>query len=607
MIHLLTKPKLLNQAKKLSTYIALFICGYLTQVFRVQGVSGNLAMVDPNLYLGYAHIGSSLYQGIGETYYQHRVGWIFPLRVSLTLFGDSGPIYLMRSLAGFIPVIAYYFLSSFTKKLNFLVALSFGLAIICLSPIQSILSQTYTAAASFILLFLFVAHLAIVAENGLTKKMMCIIGFEIATLFAIHEFNLVLIVFVFFFTDIFLISKNPSRNGWHDCTKMNLKIAGSALIGLFFWELVYNFHYKLFNGPESFVLSSLRISRELTRLNRWDSYPDFFETLQQSSKWLFLFVPLIVGSTATITFIWGLFSNSRASHVLVAMSSSLFFAIVFSSQLLHAPIFSESFYFALTLLVLLTFSVFVIINLSNQKIAVAFSIFPLLSLLSPSLIFNFTELMFRLDAVRIMRLNFDWLILIILPSAAIFLVKFVLYKRINLSALLFCLFCWIPAAAGINNAYLFNSYKQDIERQSEYLSDAGELAELWSAQDKQGLTAVWNDADFYLNPLQTTLMFGGTNLQGLGGSTDFPTLDNWNCGRFWGSRWVTNTCFINGRDLADHPQTIITIHNTIDAPSRRFDQVIAPWFTDQLTAIGYTYKDWGVFKSRNVTYVLWSR
>ena len=216
--------------------------------------------------------------------------------------------------------------------------------------------------------------------------------------------------------------------------------------------------------------------------------------------------------------------------------------------------------------------------------------------------------MFRLEAEQFMRLNFDWLILIILPLAVTFLVKFSFYKRIDLITLLFCLFCWIPAAAGVDNAYLFNSYKQDIKRQSEYLSDANDLAELWSVLDKQGLTAVWNDADlYYLQPLQTTLMFGGTRLQGLGASTDFPTLDNWNCGRFWGSRWVTDTCIVNGRDLADPPQTIITIHNTLDSPALRFDQLIAPWFTDQLTAIGYTYKDWGAFKSGNVTYVLWSR
>lgn len=607
MIRSMTKPKFFHQSKKLSMYAVLFICGYLTQVFRAQGISGNLAMVDPNLYLGYAHIGSNLYHGIGETYYQHRIGWIFPLRASMALFGDLGPIYLMRSLAGFIPVITYYFLSRISKKPIHLAAFTFGIAIICLSPIQTILSQTYTAAASFVLMFLFIAHVAIVAETGLTKKMMCIIGFEIATLFAIHEFNLVLIVFVFVFTDIFLMFKTQSRLEWQDCLKMNIKIAGSAFIGLFFWEIVYNFHYKLLHDPESFVFSSLRISRELTRLDRWDSYPDFFETLQQSSKWLQLFVPLIIGSAATIAFVGGLFSKSKTSNVLAAISSSLFFAILFSSQLLHAPIFSESFYFALTLLVLLSFSFFVVINLPNQNVALVFVIFPLLSLLSPSMIFNLTELLFRLDSVRFMRLDFDWLIVIILPLTVAFLVKFAVYRRIDLIALLLCLFCWIPAAAGVENAYLFNSYKQDIEKQSEYLSDVNDLTELWSGLDKQGLTAVWNDADPYLQPLQTTLMFGGTRLQGLGGNTDFPTLDNWNCGRFWGSRWVTKSCIVNGRDLASHPEAIITIHNTRNVTSLKVDQIIAPWFTDELTAIGYTFKDWGVFSSRNVAYVLWTR
>lgn len=607
MISFLAKPKPLKRIPIFSKYAVLFICGYLTQVFRAQGISGNLGLIDPNLYLGYAHIGSNLFSGIGRAYYQHRIGWIFPLRISMAMFGDTGPIILMRSLAGFIPVITYYFLSRITEKLNFWVALSFGAAVVCLSPIQSILSMTYTAAPSFMLLFLFIAHITLAVQRGWTNKLLCIIGFEIATLFAIHEFNLVLIAFVFLFTDVFLISKNHSRNGWRECTKMNLKVAGSTLIGLIFWELIYNFHYKHFHGPESFVLSSLRISRELTRLNRWDSYPDFFETFQQSSKWLYLVIPLIIGSTATISFVKSLISRPNSSHFLVALSSGLFCTIIFAAQILHTPIFSESFYFALTLLVLLSFSVFVIANLQNQKSVLLFLIFPLLSLLSPSLIFNFTELMFRLEAVRFMKLDFDWLVLIILPLAVTFLVKFAFYQRIDLIALLFCLFCWIPAAAGAENAYLFNSYKQDIETQRNYLSDVKDLNELWSVQDKSGLTAVWTDADPYLGPLQTTLMFGGTRLQGLGASTDFPTLDNWNCERFWGSRWVTDTCIVNGRDLADLPQTIITLHKVKDNPGLRFDQIIAPWFTDEITAIGYSFRDWSVFRSREVAYVLWSK
>jgi hypothetical protein len=96
-------------------------------------------------------------------------------------------------------------------------------------------------------------------------------------------------------------------------------------------------------------------------------------------------------------------------------------------------------------------------------------------------------------------------------------------------------------------------------------------------------------------------------LEGLGKNTDFPSLDNWNCGRFWGSRLVTETCVVNGRNLAAHPEAIITIHNTQNITSLQVDQIIAPWFTDELTAIGYTYKDWGVFSSRNVAYVLWIR
>ena len=606
MINFLAKPKPLNRIPVFSRYVVLFICGYLTQVVRAQGISGNLGMVDPNLYLGYAHIGSSLFSGIGKAYYQHRIGWIFPLKISMSIFGDSGPIVLMRSIAGLIPVITYYLLSRLSEKLNFWSALSFGLAVVCLSPIQSILSMTYTAAPSFMLLFVFIAHVTIAVQRGWTNKWLCIIGFEIATLFAIHEFNLVLIVFVFLFTDIFLISKDHSRRGWLDCTKMNLKVVGSALLGLFFWELVYNFHYKLLHDPESFVLSSLRISRELTRLNRWDSYPDFFETLQQSSKWLYLVIPLIIGSTATICFVKSLFSHANSSHFLLALSSGLFCAVVFSAQLLHSPIFSESFYFALTLLILLTFSLFVIVNLPNQKTALLFLIFPLVATTSPSLIFNVTEFLFHLDAVQFMRINLDWLILIILPLVVLFLIWFVFDLRINSLALFLCFSCWIPSAAGVENAYLFNSYKQDVEMQTKYLSDVNDLGKLWSVQDKAGLTAVWTDSDLYLQPLQTSLMFGGTRLQGLGKSNDFPTLDNWNCGRFWGSRWVEDTCVVNGRDLADPPQTIITLHK-LDNPDLKFDQIVAPWFSAELTAIGYFYRDWGMFRSREVAYILWSK
>jgi hypothetical protein len=236
-----------------------------------------------------------------------------------------------------------------------------------------------------------------------------------------------------------------------------------------------------------------------------------------------------------------------------------------------------------------------------------FWVFPFLSILNSTLIFNVTKFIIRLDIGRFLGFNFDLLIWIIIPLATAFTVVIFSARRFDLIAFSLAIICWIPAAAGIENAYLLNSYKQNIGMQSNYLSDVKDLTELWSVQDQSGITAVWNDADSYLEPLQTSLMFGGTRLQGLGNSSNFPSLDNWNCGRFWGSRWVSDSCIVNGRNLADRPRTIITIHRALNIHGLKFDQVVAPWFSSELNSIGYSYKSWGVFRTHDIAYVLWSK
>ena len=165
------------------------------QVIRAQGIGTNFGYIDPNIYLGYANIGSALKSGIGDTYYQFRIGQIFPLRIATQVFGNAGPIILARATAAAVPCITFYFFRNL-KILNcYSKSLVLGLAIIVLSPVQGILSMTYCFGLSYVLFFVMIVHSVLGIRQIHVPRFSIYVGVEAATLFSIHSFNTLYVSF----------------------------------------------------------------------------------------------------------------------------------------------------------------------------------------------------------------------------------------------------------------------------------------------------------------------------------------------------------------------------------------------------------------------------
>jgi hypothetical protein len=287
--------------------------------------------------------------------------------------------------------------------------------------------------------------------------------------------------------------------------------------------------------------------------------------------------------------------------------SAQFFSLIISSTILHTPAFSEYFYFSLFSLILIFFTIFAVRNNQNSKLPFLFSIFPMLSIIEPSVLFDFTSKFLGLSSETFMSVDLDVFVYPIAVMTLIILLMFAFNKSTKSILVVFVFVCWIPAATGSENAYLFNSYKQDIGAQRDYLADVADLTDLWARLNRLDLTAIWHEGDMYLNPLQSALVFGPTRLNGLGGDTNVPNLDNWNCGRFWGSRWVDDECFSDGRDLSASPKMIITLHNFRGMNPDAINFIISQEFRSHMKRIGYTSYEMNLFRSQNVVYVVWSR
>lgn len=597
-------------------YILIFTIGYLVQVVRVQGIGTNFGYIDPNIYLGYANIGSALKSGIGDTYYQFRIGQIFPLRAATQFFGNDGPIILSRITAAVVPCITFYFFRNIKIRNCFSKSLILGLAIVVLSPVQGILSMTYCFGLSYVLFFLMIIHSIIAIGQISVPRYSIYVGIEVATLFSVHSFNTLYISFALGSQILFLFFAQKHRYQIRIIALYCRNILMGVFLGVLVWELVYNFHYELLPNPESFVLGNFRISSELKNLNRWD-FPNYFTGIANEPRWLSISVPLIAGTVA-LFFLW---RESRArliddpiidetintGQLLLTVTVSQTVAMLFGSVVLHSPVIGAFFYFAHTSLILVFLTTYVLISYHLRLGFVLICLFPVLAVTKPSWVFELLKPFIGLSAEAFGRFNPNdlvYLLVVFLVLGISFYSKSKISGRF-MSMLVFVL--WSVATLSTDNFYALNSYPQNLRDQRHFISDIKTLNRVWENYNSPShLTAVWNEEDQYLNTLQASLVWGPTRLNGLGASNDLPlvSLDNWNCGRFWGSRGIGDSCMLNGSSLESKPTFIITTHTLIDALSP-YRNIVLPLFVQNMEIQNYKFWEFGVFESKKVVYYVW--
>ena len=597
-------------------YLSVFTIGYLVQVIRAQGIGTNFGYIDPNIYLGYANIGSALKSGIGDTYYQFRIGQIFPLRIATQVFGNAGPIILARATAAAVPCITFYFFRNL-KILNcYSKSLVLGLAIIVLSPVQGILSMTYCFGLSYVLFFVMIVHSVLGIRQIHVPRFSIYVGVEAATLFSIHSFNTLYVSFALGSQILFLFFTQTHRYQIRTIALYCRNVLIGVSIGVMVWELVYNFHYGLFSNPESFVLGNFRISAELKDLNRWD-FPNYFTGIANEPRWLSIAVPLIATAVA-LFHLWrelqarivadSEFVNSiNTGKLLLVLTISQTVAVLFGSVILHSPVIGAFFYFAHTSLILVLLTTYILISYRSRLGFILIGFFPVLAVTKPSWVFESLRPIIGLNIEAFGQFNPNDLVYFIV----FFLVLGVgLYSRSEISGRFMSMaifVLWSVTTLSTDNFYALNSYPQNLSAQSLFVSDIKNLNRVWAKYNSpMHLAAVWNEEDQYLNTLQASLVWGPTRLNGLSGSNDTPqvSLDQWNCGRFWGSRGIDDSCELQGSSLKLKPAFIITTHSLNDALAS-YVNTVSPLFVENLNNQNYKFWEFGIFDSKQVAYYVW--
>lgn len=597
-------------------YLLIFTIGYLVQVIRAQGIGTNFGYIDPNIYLGYANIGSAIKSGIGDTYYQFRIGQIFPLRIATQIFGNDGPIVLARVTAAVVPCMTFYFFRNLKLRNCFSKSLVLGLAIVVLSPVQGVLSMTYCFGLSYVLFFLLIVHSVLAISQIQIPRFSIYVGIEIATLFSIHSFNTLYIAFALGSQILFLFFSQRHRHQIRTLALYCRNILIGVSLGVLIWELVYNFHYELFSNPESFLLGTFQISAELKDLNRWD-FPNYFTGIANEPRWLSLAVPLIATAIA-LFHLWresqpkntddsGFDNSINTGKLLLILTISQTAAVLFGSVVLHSPVIGAFFYFAHTSLILVLLTAYILVSYPIRLGFVLISFFPVLAVTKPSWVFDSLRPIIGLSIETYGQ--FD-------PNDLVYFVIFFIvlgvgfYSRSEISGRFMSMaifVLWSVTTLSTDNFYAFNSYPQNLSAQSLFVSDVKSLNRVWAKYNSpMHLAAVWNEENQYLNTLQASLVWGPTRLNGLSASNDTPqvSLDKWNCGRFWGSRGIDDSCELQGSSLKLKPTFIITTHSLNDGLTS-YSNLVSPQFFENLSNQNYKFWEFGIFESKQVAFYVW--
>jgi len=543
--------------------------GVIVQGLIGQGVVRNIGFIDPNIYLGYSMIGPALNEEFGWTYYQTRIPLIIVLNILLRVFGSAGATVYSLGLAGLLCAVPAIFLHRL--KVSILAGLSVGLLVSQDYFLQRAIGTTYTNGISIIL---FLYALAAVHHYLISRNLRSL-GTAMAlavSLVYLHPINAFLLAGSLFSTIFISIPSSAIDRTAVARIHMRFAIASGALTMLA-WEIIYNSYFEQLTRPQSALLQSFFMSRELRALDRWAGYPGLIQTIDNNPKWLFLLAPVI--QILLIVLLRQSLRQRQGDEQILLLgkfcllqASSVLMILTIQWLVLGAPIFSTmeyASYFSIPFfLVVLGVSV-----VWRQKILVVAGVFFVWFKLSGS---NFLD---DQDKVVLSKIyspgSFPNLVI------ATLLVSLLLYfaisrnqmtlKRLVISLTLLLSFLAI-ARHDESNTYLKPS--DFINRQTLFLDDFRALATRWRTEswgDKTAAVFYRNDAEAYLGSLQSGLVFGPTNLSGLSGNgqTINPSYDFWNCGRFWSTRPKYLDCELVNRNLVSPPSSIIAMYELAEA------------------------------------------
>lgn len=583
-------------------YVALYVLGLLTQSVRGKGIGGNVGYVDHNIYLGYALSGPELKEQIGTLYYEFRIAWIYPLRLAIDAFGAAGPIILTRATAAAIPVVILAIVRRCDVDKTWLRGGSLALAFLVMSPIQAIAAETYTAGGSLLLLLLLCA-LLMTPIDSLSRSRNLIIGVTVASLFALHEFNMVPALFLLGGSLFYRFFTRPSN--WLRIlrSETSFQLLGLVL-GLGIWEAVYSIYYRQGFLRPGLSIGKLKIAKDLSGLNRWEGYPGLIETIIQSPNAIQYVAPLVAGILGLVMLARfrsrkrTLVSLSQHRQVLIlCLASAHFASLLFVWLILHAPIFSEYFYFSLSLVGFLLLGVFVSVSRFWKLPALVWLIFWLVAV-APTTITVSVLSFLGLNVSELEQGGYPVLAVALIIALIALIEHWKKSPDLWIAITVFVL--WLPISAGNNPYYLLNHYRGDRHVEQQYVSDIMTLNDLWRASSRLGLTAVWNESDVYLNSMQASLAFGSTRLDGLGGSSSLPTLENWTCGRFWGARKLESSCEFKGRDLGQRPDSILALSQSPTSIEETELEV-------RMNSLGYYFSGKEMFQNSSLVVSTWRR
>lgn len=181
-----------------------FLFGLVTFLLQGRGSRQNYGYVDPNIYSGLAIKYQNLVSELGMNYYATRIWHVFPLSLSLKLFGNFGPVVFLMLIAGSSSLLAFKFINQLLPDQN--KTLKFGFALSAISVPSYLFDSNWTdEGISYIFAIFLTLYLA--SKFIQSKWYVISFGFLASVTVNIHLKSAVL-VFAIFLSTLVVASMN---------------------------------------------------------------------------------------------------------------------------------------------------------------------------------------------------------------------------------------------------------------------------------------------------------------------------------------------------------------------------------------------------------------